>query len=699
MNSGVPAEGYTLVICEKPDAARRVSEALAEGGVSTLSIDGVPTFRFERGGENFVVCAALGHVYDVADPFAERTVYPVFDVEWFQHNLIDEEATRAAKMITAVKKLTKNAEKFVNACDYDVEGETIGFNVLRYGCGGKEGNAFRAKFSTLTKDNLVQAFEKAQRSSGSTLASAGRARHVIDFVWGVNLSRALSQSAMIPGHRYRTVSVGRVQGPTLGFVVDREIGIRTFVSRPYWVVRGVFDKDGRKLVADYFRDRVYRKAEAEEVRKDCFGKEGRVDEIARSISDYPPPAPFNIGDLQKEAYRHFALSPSRTLQIAERLYLDALISYPRTSSQRLPPSIDYKRILRGLSGLREYAVDAGGLLKTPLKPIQGEKDDPAHPAIYPTGERQRRAFDTSEARLYDLIVRRFLAVFAPAARRETVTVTLSVDGHRFGLGGRKTLSEGWLHYYGKYASMGDSEIPALNEGDRLEVEAIEYDEKFESRPPRYNQGSLLEKMEKEKLGTKATRAEIISTLLARGYVMGESLTASDLGFAVIEVMERHAPSIVSTELTRIVEEGLERIENGTEGEKDLVREMIKAISDQLVVLNTNEASVGRDLDSAVLATAVEQNVIGVCPVCKTGKLRMIRSRKTHKRFVGCTNYAQGCRASAPLPQRGIIRTTNKACRHCSWPVVYVRIGRYPWRLCVNVNCPSKEGRKRELQTV
>jgi DNA topoisomerase I len=184
----------------------------------------------------------------------------------------------------------------------------------------------------------------------------------------------------------------------------------------------------------------------------------------------------------------------------------------------------------------------------------------------------------------------------------------------------------------------------------------------------------------------------------RGYVSGESLTASDLGFAVIEIMRRHAPSVVSTDLTRAVEERLERIESGTEREKNLIRETVRAISDQLVALSENEAAVGRDLKSADKAT-VAADAIGACPVCKTGRLRIIRSKKTGKRFVGCTNYAKGCRASAPLPQRGILKSTGKVCKTCAWPVIYVRTGRFPWKLCVNAKCPAKASRRNEVQTV
>ena len=681
--------GYTLVICEKPDAARRVSDALSGGAPRSEIVDGTTVFRFTRRGEEFVVCSAQGHVYGVSDPTEERSVYPVFDIEWYPSDLVDEESANAARRIAAVRKLAAGAARFVNACDFDVEGETIGFNLLRYACGGREGSALRAKFSTLTREDLVRAFDELKPQMGQGLALAGRARHAIDFVWGVNLSRALSQSPLGSGHRYRTVSIGRVQGPTLGFLVQREREIREFVPLPYWKVAGVFDKDGRRFNADYSKQKIEEKALAEKVREGCLGKDAEAAAVKRSLAQVGPPVPFNIGDLQKEAYRAFGYNPSRTLQVAERLYLGALISYPRTGSQKLPPSIDYRGILQGIGKAPEYSTLVGELLKSEPKPVQGAKSDPAHPAIHPTGERPRRPLDSSESALLDLVTRRFLAAFGPTARREFVEVTLVVGEHEFKLGGGRTVFPGWMKHYGRYASYRDVELPVISEGDRFRVVDVLVDQKFEQKPTRYNQSTLLEKMEKEGIGTKATRADIIATLVGRGYVAGESMEVTNLGLSVVETMLKYAPSIVGTGLTREIEEKLEAVEGGAEGEAALLRETVRSIANQLAHLSANEEAIGKELDSALMATVAKSSVLGRCPVCKAGELRVIRSKKTKKRFVGCTNYATGCRASAPLPQRGTVKTTSKPCEHCSWPVVYIMGGGRPWRLCVNPGCPGK----------
>ena len=678
-----------MVICEKPDVARRVSDALSGSKARSEQIEGTTVLRFNRKGEEFVVCAAQGHVYGVADPSKERTVYPVFDLEWYPSNLVEESNTSAARRISAIRKLAMGASKFVNACDFDVEGETIGYNLLKYACGGKEKDALRATFSTLTREDLVEAFDNLKPQVGQGLGRAGRARHAIDFVWGVNLSRALSQSALDSGHRYRTVSVGRVQGPTLGFLVEREREIREFVPTPYWKASGTFERGGVRITAAYAKDRIETKALAERVKQECVGREAVAVRVSRRIVYVGPPVPFNIGDLQKEAYRVFGYTPSRTLQVAERLYLGALISYPRTGSQRLPPSINYKGIIQGLSRIPEYSVPAAELMKKEPRPVQGASFDAAHPAIHPTGEKPKRPLETSESALFDLVVRRFLAAFGPSARRELTEVVFAVDEHEFRLSGGRTVLPGWMTYYGRYAGYRDVEVPLISERERFRVIDVALEEKFEQRPLRYNQSSLLEKMEKERIGTKATRAEIIATLAERGYVSGQNMEVTDLGLSVVETMARYAPSIISTELTREIEGKLDAIESGCGDEAELLRETVRSIVGQLAELNANEEEVGREIGSALASSLDKSLVLGKCPDCKTGDLKIIRSRATKKRFVGCSNYSNGCHASASLPQKGTIKTTAKTCERCSWPVVYVVWRRRPWKLCVNPDCPGK----------
>ncbi|MEO9362737.1 MAG: DNA topoisomerase I [Nitrososphaera sp.] len=688
---------YTLVVCEKPDAARRIASALG-GARETRAAGGVSVFDVAYAGRDYKVCSASGHLYGVSDRTKNRSVYPVLDLEWAP---IDDEkkgkGVRAARFISAISLLARGADSFIHACDYDQEGEVIGHSILEYACSGKYEKSLRARFSTLTDDEVREAFATLARPSRG-LAEAGRSRHMLDFIYGVNLSRALAQSFKAGSNNkgYRNLSIGRVQGPTLAFVADRETEIRLHVPDPYWVLTADFEKNGQVVHARYEKPKVEKLAEARAIVDACTGRDGAVSQVSARKSTLRPPAPFNTGDLQREAYRLFRLSPGYTLAIAEKLYLRALISYPRTSSQKLPVSINYAKILSGLAGVSLYSQPARMLLsRGRLVPSEGPMTDPAHPAIYPTGVAPR--LSGLEFKVYDLIAKRFLATFGDPAVTERTDVSINVNNHAFLAEGRAVLYDGWMALYRPYVSLEQSALPALHEGDVLANRQVAMEEKFTQPPWRYSQASLLARMEEEKIGTKATRADTIATLFKRNYVAaakkGGGIEATDLGFAVVESMREHAPAIVSTELTRSMEEQLEGVERGEKEPADVIGYAVERLVESLATFREQGAAIGKQIGSAAAAQS-DVVMIGGCPVCKKGQLRIIKSRATRKRFVGCSNYASGgCRASAPLPQRGGIRV-SKTCK-CGWPIVSVAFGRgrRRWNTCVNMQCPYKEEKK------
>src|ERR671927_1271545 len=193
---------YTLVVCEKPDAARRIAHAIGTSSfreISALEIigsRGTPSAFCvtDYHNEHFVVCSAIGHLYGLVDVNGNRSIYPVFDVKWMP--ILKRTATRSEHIIKTISLLSKKANRFVHACDYDQDGEVIGYNILEYACNNKYENSLRAKFSTLTDEEIRNSFDNLLKPSKG-LAEAGRTRHVIDFIYGVNLSRALTQSFKI----------------------------------------------------------------------------------------------------------------------------------------------------------------------------------------------------------------------------------------------------------------------------------------------------------------------------------------------------------------------------------------------------------------------------------------------------------------------------------------------------------------------
>jgi DNA topoisomerase-1 len=288
-----------------------------------------------------------------------------------------------------------------------------------------------------------------------------------------------------------------------------------------------------------------------------------------------------------------------------------------------------------------------------------------------------------------------MAVFGEPAVRQVIKATLDINGHIFFLRGRQILEKGWLRFYEPYAGYEEAILPKLLEGQTITVQKVVLEERFTKPPGRYNPSSLLRKMEKTEIGTKATRADTIQTLYNRKYVKDERLAVTDLGFGVMEVLEKFCPTVVSIKLTRQFEEEMNRIQTQDEKREDVLSEAVENLKPVVARIKENEEAIGKQLAEAVRKARAEESTIGVCPNCENGKLIILRSRKTGKRFIGCTNYFSNlCKTSFPLPQTGAIRTLARSCRICGLPVVQIRMkGRRSWNLCVNPQCPSKEKRK------
>jgi len=752
--SRIPEPPYALVVCEKPAAALRIGQAL--GTSSFEKISGFDTEMQRRGrlllppvfsataknGLCYILCSAIGHLYGLVDVTGNRSIYPVFSAKWMpiikkRDKAAQKMAAKSKLVINTISLLSQKATSFIHACDYDQEGEVIGYNILKYVCNNKYEKSLRAKFSTLTDEEIRNSFDSLLQPS-RRLAEAGRSRHMVDFIYGINLSRGLTESFKVSndGKRYYNLSMGRVQGPSLAFVVDREIDIRKHISVPYWTISAEFEKNGHTIKAQYYLQKIHTLSKATSIVDTCTNQDGKVTEIKHKNVALKAPNPFNLSDLQKEAYRVFKFSPSYTLTVAENLYLKALISYPRTSSQKLPSSINYRKIISGVSHIGSVPLgnnDKSGsfssnvssslsytklaenlLSKDYLSPNEGSKTDPAHPAIYPTGEKPKGRLDIAQLKLLDLIIRRFLATFGEPAISQDTTVTILVKGdHIFIADGKKMISEGWMHFYKPYIIRSGPgtqfHLLSIYDGDILKNISVMMAEKFTKPSPRFNQASLLEKMEKEKIGTKATRSDIISTLFKRNYISntisipyleqrnrlgGVGIEATDIGFEIIQSMRKYMPSIVSTNLTRSMEEQLDEIESGKAKSKFVIDYAIVKLKEAIIPFKEREIEIGNQITEALDITRNKQEmVLGTCPVCGSGDLKIIRSSITKKRFVGCSNYASDkCKATAPLPQKPSIKTTGKICSICQWPIleaIYTRRARRYWKFCINLKCPTK----------
>jgi len=295
--------------------------------------------------------------------------------------------------------------------------------------------------------------------------------------------------------------------------------------------------------------------------------------------------------------------------------------------------------------------------------------------------------------LFDLVVKRFMSSFAAPALVEIVRIRINLNGEFFYLTGRSILEDGWLSFYSPYVGSVDNPAPALRKGDRVKFSDVSAEEAYTTPPPRFDSGSLLRAMEEQDLGTKATRADIIDTLSDRGYVSGDRITATELGLGVYETLHNYSPDLVSVEFTRDLEHKMEAIRVG-KGHMDIVvAEASHRLRQILQSFKENEAAVAEIISKALYAYTDMKRTIGPCPVCRAGRLVMITSKKTGKRFAGCSGYREGkCRTTFPLPQPPYrIWTTRRRCRSCNWPTITVKSpkrGR-PWSLCLNPGCPAK----------
>lgn len=679
---------YTMIICEKPTASKAIAEALANSRPEKRQEEGSRAYwyEFERGGKKFVCTPAVGHLFTLKQT-GKGWDYPAFDADWTPSFKATHFAAFSEPYYRNIENLAKEAGDVIIATDYDDEGEVIGVNILRFILGRKD--ALRMKFSTMTREELLESFAHPVKIN-KTLVEAGYTRHHLDYMWGISLTRALTNAIKKANKRFRILSTGRVQGPVLHLLAKHEKKIRAFKAKPFWEIELDIRIGKTVFKAHHQKDKIWNSGEADRILKKSGSKEAVAKDIKKKILTQKPPVPYNTTALLADIYRYFGYSPQQGLNIAESLYQAGLISYPRTNSQQLPADINYRKIISALAKQGAYGKDSGFLLgKKELKPNQGKTASAAHPAIYPTGDMPGK-LPSMQQRVYDLVVRRFLAVFGDPAKRESLTISLGVNGEIFFLRGTKTVEAGWTALYGKYAARDEVVLPDIKTGDRLAIGKANMLEKETQPPARYSQGSVLKAMEQTGLGTQATRAQILQILYNRGYLVGKSIEVTELGMQLSDILERNIPSVISEKLTRHFEGECDAIESGETKREAVIEEAKRELSRICSDFRKKELKIGEELTKAVIATQDKQSILGTCRSCG-GTLKVHKSWRTKKRFVGCTGYKKGCRTGFPLPREGTIMSLEKECEECKTPTIQVYVpGRRPFRMCVDPNCATKK---------
>ena len=614
----------TIIIAEKPSVAQDIVRALT------------PTLgKFEKHAEHFesethVVTSAVGHLVEIKAPdeyevkrgkwsFAHLPVVPPhFDVA-----PIDKAKTRLNAVVRLVKR--KDVGDIINACDAGREGELIFRLILQYAFGDKPTAKpiRRLWLQSMTPQAIREAFDQLRSDAQMHgLADAARSRSEADWLVGINGTRAMTAFNSRDGGFFLT-TVGRVQTPTLSIVVEREERIRKHVARPYWEVKATFDAAAGSYDGKWFdpkwkknpddaearADRLWNAADAEAIAAAVRGQPASVTDEAKP-STQASPLLYDLTTLQREANSRFGFSAKTTLSLAQALYeKHKVLTYPRTDSRALPE--DYLGVVRktfemiageDLPGpLRELAPHARkGLAEGYVKPTKRVFDNTKvsdHFAIIPTLQ-PPKSLSEIEAKLYDLIVKRFLAVFYPAAEFMVTTRISSVAAagaeHLFQTNGKVLVNPGWLAVYGKEAQDEDANLVAVAPGERVRTEHVDVNALKTKPPARYTEATLLSAMEgagkliddeelreamREKgLGTPATRAQTIEGLIAEKYMLrdGRELVPTAKAFQLMTLLRGLAiEDLTKPELTGNWEYQLAEMEHGRLSRSAFMAEIAK----------------------------------------------------------------------------------------------------------------------------
>jgi DNA topoisomerase I len=669
-----------LIISEKANAAKKIAQFLAEGPVKEGKHRSVPHHTFTWKGEESVSVGLKGHVLNPEYPEEYSNWQKVEPSE-----LIDAEILKAVSekgVANAVKSLAKKADRVVIATDFDREGELIGVEALSLVFEANPklvDHVERSRFSALTQGEVTRAFDDLVDVS-KELADAGEARQDIDLIWGATLTRWVSRATKRYGSAF--LSVGRVQSPTLVLIAERERERRAFVPEPYWEIEATLKNGGDPFSVRHAHGRFKQETEARTAFENLTDT-ATVTEVRQKSATRPPPTPFNTTGFLTAA-ASLGISPSRSSRIAEDLYTDGYISYPRTDNTVYPRSLDLREILgylKRVEGAGPYAEKllAGGK----LSPTRGKRETTDHPPIYPTGYASRKALRDDQWKIYQLVVRRFLATLSGPAKNLRTTLRFESGGETLTTSGTVVTEEGWLgvYFYGRRA---DEELPKLEQGDEVAVVEADVLGKETQPPGRYGQGRLITVMEDLGLGTKATRPNIIQNLYDRGYVHDDPLIPTEKGIAVAQALKDFASEIASHEMTAELERSMDAISEGKTSKEDVVDES----RDVLRRVYENLTEVEKEFADIVWNGIRGDETLGKCP--ESGhNLIVRRNRKSGKRFVGCEGYPE-CRVTYPLPQKGTIIPMGTECDRCGSPEIKVLGGKRPWITCINMDCPKKQ---------
>ncbi len=670
-----------LIISEKEIAAKRIASILSENGARVEKMYGVPTHTFNLDGTDYRVIGLKGHILKVDYPKEYSNWFKIDPIELIDAQI--EKMPIQKRIIQALRKGAREADEVIIATDYDREGELIGYDAMSI---VEEENraaaARRARFSSITARELEKSFRKPGKLD-LNLALAGRARQDIDLIWGATLTRFISLASYQTKDKF--LSVGRVQTPTLALIVDREMEIKEFKPVPYWVINVLLKTEkGEEFEAGHRKKRFRSREEAEKI----YNKPGSmatVIDIKEKEKKIAPPIPFNTTGLIVAA-NSIGFTANRTINTAENLYMNGYISYPRTDNTVFASAIDLVEVVKEIGKSSFFKKICSKILgQEKITATRGRKRSTDHPPIYPTMAAEKGELSADEWKIYQLVTSRFLATLMPAGKLKSISAVIELSSEKFTANGSNLIEKGWIQVY-PYYKHKDVYMPQLEQGQSLDVVKKSILDKETKPPPRYSQGKLVEKMEELGLGTKATRHTIIQNLIGRGYVKSNPLEPFEKAVSVVKMLKKHADKISTPDMTAELEMDMDGIAAGDQSQEEVVCKSKGMLKEVMSRLKDEKDEISREILNGVK----EDLKVGKCTLesCP-GELVIRTSKKSKKRFLGCSQYPK-CKNTFSLPQKGLILTTRDNCKHCSYPIVKViSKGKRPWNLCINPQCPGK----------
>ncbi len=643
-----------LIVAEKDKSANRIARILFKD-VKVLRKNQV-NYYFSPSNRAFVL-GLRGHIveYDFPESLNNWKNTPLESLLRAKFVV----RVREKNVVKTLLELAKDVDRVTIATDYDREGEFIGLTAVKLiQKVNPNVKIDRVRFSALTPVDVKRAFANPT-SLDYNLAKSAEVRHKIDLLWGAILTRLLSLSANRLGKDF--LSVGRVQSPTLRLIVEREEQIKSFKSKYYYnafvKVKGIYAK---------------RKFEKEEEAKEILDSIDvlKVLSFKKSVVEEKKPIPFNTTEFLKEASRF--MKPDKAMAIAENLYMEGYISYPRTDNTVYPKTLNLKRLVE-MFLKSEFRDHAEFVLKHGIEPSKGRKETSDHPPIHPTAVASRDELSKDEWTIYELVVKRFLATLAPKARWEVKRVELE---HGFKAMGKKLVFAGWRSIY-DYTKPEESVIPDFKVGEVLVIEEKKIKKERTKPPSRYTTGTLIKVMESLGLGTKSTRHEIIKKLYDRKYIYGNPIRPTNLAFAVINALKETVEVVTLPDMTAKLERDMVAIAEGKMDEKEVLKESIVFLSRVLKAVDRERlGSIIREGIEKDRKEEIEKNAVGICPEC--GGILLVK--RANKRFIGCSNYPK-CKFSLPLPQRGRLVITSKTCEKHGVKILRIVEKGKKWEFC------------------